>query len=99
VYGWWVAWRGEGQRSARRASDAPIAAVAAGYCVWLLYAAGLKYLLLSALLYAAGAGLYIWAKRQRDERPFTGQEWGILGVIVLLAVVAAAMLATGRLGL
>lgn len=32
-----------------------VAALATIYCLWLLYAAGLKYLLLSALLYAPGA--------------------------------------------
>ncbi|MFO5979658.1 arginine-ornithine antiporter, partial [Klebsiella pneumoniae] len=31
-----------------------IAGIAAAYAVWLLYAGGLKYLLLSALLYAPG---------------------------------------------
>jgi arginine:ornithine antiporter/lysine permease len=31
--------------------------LAAVYCAWLLYAAGLKYLLLSALLYAPGAAI------------------------------------------
>lgn len=99
IYGLSLAWRGEGESNAKRSSDMPVAAIAAVYCVWLLYAAGLKYLLLSALLYAAGAGVYVTAKRQRGERPFTGQEWALLVLICALAIGAAILLATGRLSL
>ncbi len=76
-----------------------ITALASGYCVWLLYAAGLKYLLLSALLYAPGAAVYLLAKRQRAERAFTSGERGVLAGLLLLAVVAAGLLATGGLSL
>ena len=99
VYGLFVASRGEGTAAAQNRSDVPIAAIATVYCVWLLYAAGLKYLLLSALLYAPGAVLYIVAKRQRAQRAFTGREMVILAVLVALALVAAGLLATGRLSL
>ena len=106
VYGLSLARRGDGNRSGsaeqgapRRPGDLPIAALATVYCLWLLYAAGLKYLLLSALLYAPGALVYLWAKKQRGQRAFTRSEWVILGGLVALALVAASMLATGRLGL
>jgi len=99
AYGLALTWRGEGDKHARHRSDTPVAALATGYCVWLLYAAGFKYLLLSALLYAPGVLLYAWAKRQRQERVFTAWEWAILAALVALAGVAATMLATGRLGL
>ncbi len=99
VYGLFVAARGEGTAAAQNRSDTPIAAIATVYCVWLLYAAGLKYLLLSALLYAPGAVIYIVAKRQRAQRAFTGREMVILAGLVALALVAAGLLATGRLSL
>ena len=103
VYGLSLARRSNGDGSTegapRRRGDLPIAALATVYCLWLLYAAGLKYLLLSALLYAPGALVYLWAKKQRGQRAFTRGEWVILGCLVLLALVAAAMLATSRLGL
>ena len=99
IYGLVLARRGEGAQGAARRSDTPVAAFASVYCLWLLYAAGLKYLLLSALLYAPGAALYLLAKRQRAERAFTGREWAILVGLLLLAGVAAWLLATGRLSL
>jgi arginine:ornithine antiporter / lysine permease len=99
LYGLSLAWRGEGAQAARSGSDTPVAALAAVYCLWLLYAAGPKYLLLSALLYAPGALLYVLAKKQRAQRPFTGAEWLILAFLLLLAVVAAVLLGAGRLSL
>jgi len=100
AYGLSLSWRGQGAKEApRHRSDMPVAALATLYCVWLLYAAGFKYLLLSALLYAPGVLLYGWAKRERQEQIFTAWEWAILAVIVALAVVAGVLLATGRLGL
>ena len=64
-----------------------------------MYATGLKYLLLSALLYAPGAALYLVAKRQRGKRAFTPAEWLILAALLLLALLAAGLLATGQLTL
>jgi arginine:ornithine antiporter / lysine permease len=104
VYGLRLAWQGEGEKLPEVAAhhpqrDIPIAALAAVYGVWLLYAAGLKYLLLSALLYAPGAAVYLFAKRQRGERPFTGREQLILAALVMLAAVSAWLLWAGRLSL
>jgi arginine:ornithine antiporter/lysine permease len=99
AYGLSLAWRGEGADDARHRSDVPVAGLAALYCVWLLYAAGFKYLLLSALLYAPGVLLYAWAKRQRQQRVFIAWEWAILAALVALAGVAGTLLATGRLSL
>lgn len=99
VYGLSLVWRGVGSQPTQRHSDAPVAALATVYCLWLLYAAGLKYLLLSALLYAPGAAVYVWAKRGLGQRSFTGREGLVFAVVVLLALVGAYLLATGRLSL
>ena len=103
-YGLKLAWTGEGQ-----ATDANIArraigftALAAVYCLWLLYAAGFKYVLLSALLYAPGAAVYLLAKKQRaggGSGSLTGGEWVILAGLLLLAAVSVVMLSSGRLAL
>jgi arginine:ornithine antiporter / lysine permease len=99
IYGLVLVWRGEGEVSTKRPADGSVAAIAVVYCAWLLYAAGLKYLLLSGLLYAMGIGVYIVAKKQRAEQPFTSQEWGLLILICLLAIASASMLISGRLSL
>jgi arginine:ornithine antiporter/lysine permease len=99
AYGLLLAWRGEGVKAAIKPTDVPIAGLATVYCLWLLYAAGFKYLLLSALLYLPGVVLYAWAKRQRQERVFTPWEWAILAALVALAGIAATLLIMGRLGL
>ena len=99
IYGLSLAWRGEGVVTARSRSDTPVAMIATGYCLWLLYAAGLKYLLLSALLYAPGAALYLLAKKQLSRKPFSGHEWFVLAGVLMLALAAAYLLGTGRLAL
>jgi arginine:ornithine antiporter/lysine permease len=82
-----------------RGRDAVIGALATAYCCWLLYAAGLKYLLLAALLYAPGVLLYGWARREKGARLFKPFEIVILIALVVLAIIAACLLSTGRLGL
>ncbi len=103
IYGLSLAWRSKDKHSIGSIKfgrgDTPVAALAVIYCLWLLYAAGLKYLLLSALLYAPGAVLYVVAKKQRAELPFTGREWVILASLLLLAAVASYMLSVGRLSI
>lgn len=102
-YGLSLAWRGEGDLSPGESRfsriDMPVATLAAIYCLWLLYAAGLKYLLLSALLYAPGAALYMIAKRQRGQRTFNVYERVILGLLLMLAAASAYLLSTGQLSL
>ncbi len=100
-YGLKLAWTGEGQEADKRSAGSAIGftALATLYGLWLLYAAGLKYLLLSALLYAPGAAVYLLAKKQRAQRPFSGAEWAVLAGLLLLAAASAAMLASGRLAL
>jgi len=80
-------------------SDMPIALLATVYCAWLLYAAGPKYLLLSALLYAPGALVYIVAKREATQRVFSPIEWAVFAALVLLALVAGWLLYAGKLAL
>jgi len=97
-YGFKLAARGEGDDGGGTL-DLPVAALASVYCLWLLYAAGTKYLLLSALLYAPGAILYFIAKRQGGKQAFAGGEKAMLAALLALAALAGWMLATGQLGL
>jgi arginine:ornithine antiporter/lysine permease len=100
-YAWIVALRGEGYPagSAARNRDMIIGVLATIYCFWLIYAAGLKYLFLSMILYAPGIVFYIWAKRERGEKPFNGFELLVAAFILVVGAIACYMLATGQVGL
>ncbi len=83
---------GEGYgKGESRTRDLVIGAVATVYGVWLVYAAGLAYLLMVALLYAPGMIFYWMVKRERGEAPFKGVE-GLIAVALLVAAAAAAWL-------
>ena len=79
------------------AGDAAIAAVATLYTLFLIYAAGVDKLLLSCILYAPGALLYVLARRERNLRVFRPAEALLFGVIVLGAVAGVVSVATGAI--
>jgi arginine:ornithine antiporter / lysine permease len=78
-------------------ADGVIAGIATFYTLFLIYAAGFDKLLLSCILYAAGAGLYVMARRERGLRVFTPPEAVLFGVLVLGAVAGIISLATGAI--
>ncbi len=93
--------RGETYEGARRQrmKDLLVGLIALAYAVWLLYAGGLKYLLLSALLYAPGVILFALAKREQGQPLFTAVEKGIFSCVVAGAGLAAYGLYGGGLSL
>lgn len=96
------AWRGTGYaapegRSRRR--DLAVGALATVYCLWLLYAAGPKYLLFSALLYAPGLLFFMRARREQGRPRLSRGEALAAGAIVAAACAAAYLLWTGAISL
>jgi arginine:ornithine antiporter/lysine permease len=75
--------------------DTLIAALAAVYTIFLLFAAGLKFLLLGFLIYAPGTLLYRMTRREQGKQLFTPPEWVVFGIAVVGAVVGLVGLATG----
>ena len=69
AYGYMISQRGETYqtRPEERKRDLIIAAIAVIYTIFMLYAGGLKYILLAAVLYAPGTILYIWARREQGK--------------------------------
>ncbi len=96
-----LAWRGEtyADDPAARNRDLLIAMVATLYGVWLLYAAGLQYLLLSALLYFPGVFFFVKARREANARVFEPFEIAIFAAQILAVLIAAYALYTGGLTL
>ena len=78
----------------RRRRDALLSLLALAYALWLVYAGGIKYLLLGALLYAPGALLYAWARRSHGRAVFSRREW--LGFLAMLAAAGVAALGLQR---
>ena len=91
-----LALTGEGYGSTEpRTKDIMIGGLATAYGLWLVYAAGLEFLLMCAVLFAPGILVYLKARRETGERAFSGLEWVIAVIIVLLAVLAAWLMLTG----
>ncbi len=101
AYALLLAVRGETYENAlrERKKDLLIGAIALIYAVWLLYAGGVKYLLLSALLYAPGVILFAKAKHELGKPIFTNVEKLIFTAVVIGALVAAYGLYDGFLTL
>jgi arginine:ornithine antiporter / lysine permease len=78
-----------------RTRDLVVAAVATAYTVFLLYAAGPKYMLLSLIIYAPGTALFVKARREQERQPFSRPELVIFAVSTIGAVVGVVALAAG----
>jgi len=72
-----------------------VAAVATLYTAFLLYAAGLKFVLVSLILYAPATLLFVKARREQGRRLFSPREAVICAVSVAGAVVGVIALGAG----
>jgi arginine:ornithine antiporter/lysine permease len=72
-----------------------IAGIATAYTVFLLYAAGPKYMLLSFVIYAPGTILFVMARREQGRTAFSARELVILVISVVAAVVGIVALVAG----
>jgi arginine:ornithine antiporter/lysine permease len=77
--------------------DLIVGIVATIYGIWLVYAAGLEYLLMCAILFAPGIIVFAMAKRERGKPAFVGFEWILAVAVAVIAVIAAYLLWTGRI--
>lgn len=75
--------------------DTVIAALASVYTIFLLFAAGMKFMLLGFIIYAPGTLLYFMTRREQHKQVFSPAEWVLFGVAVVGCVVGIHGLATG----
>lgn len=80
-----------------RTGDLVRAGLATLYAAGLVYAGGLKFLLLSLVIYAPGTLLFIVAQKERGHRVFTPAELLLFAIAAGGAVLAVYGLATGRI--
>jgi arginine:ornithine antiporter/lysine permease len=82
-------------RPQERTRDLIFASIAVIYTLFLVYAAGMKFLLLSAILYGPGTILYFWARREQNKPLFTPIEWAIFIVTMIGCIIGIHGLVTG----
>ncbi|AWM60116.1 arginine-ornithine antiporter [Stutzerimonas stutzeri] len=101
AYGLLLGLRGEGYEGApgERRKDLLNAAIATLYAMWLVYAGGMQYVLLSALLYAPGVLFFAKAKHELGQPVFTTIEKLIFAAVLIGAAIAAYGLYDGFLSL
>ncbi len=80
-----------------RLRDACRGAVATVYSLGMIYAGGLKFVLLSAVLYAPGTLLFILARREQNRKMFKPVEGLIFSAIIAMALVGIFSLASGAI--
>lgn len=88
------------QANENRTKDIILGIIASVYALWLVYAAGVSYLLLTMILYAPG--IYIFMKVQKekkDEKLFNKFEMVAAAIIFLLAVWAIIELVLGKISI
>jgi arginine:ornithine antiporter/lysine permease len=100
-YGLKLTQRGETYEVApeQRRGDLIYAAIATIYTIFMIYAGGLKFLLLSCILFAPGTLLYYMARREQNLRVFTALELLLFLAIAAGAVAGIYGLATGAITL
>jgi arginine:ornithine antiporter/lysine permease len=97
LYGFLIAKRGEtyNTRPKERTRDLIIAGIAVVYTAFLIYAAGMKFLLLSAILYGPGTVLYFWTRLEQGKKVFTPIEWIIFIAAVIGCIIGIHGMVTG----
>ncbi len=102
AYGLMIAKRGETYdvRPGERQRDLILAGLAVAYTIFMLYAGGLRYILLAGILFAPGTILYYIARREQGLSMFTkASDWVVFGVIVAAAIYGVYGLATGSIAI
>jgi arginine:ornithine antiporter/lysine permease len=97
AYGLLLVTRGETyeKQPQERTRDMIFTGLAVIYTLFLIYAAGMKFLVLSAILYGPGTALYFWARGEQNKKIFTPIEWVIFIATMIACAVGIHGLVTG----
>lgn len=96
-YGFLLALRREtyDTEPAQRSRDLIVAGIATLYVAFMIYAGGLKFLLLSSILYAPGTLLYVQVRREQNMPVLVGVEWIVLAAAAIGCLVGIYGIASG----
>lgn len=84
-------------RPQNRSRELFVAGLATFYTVFLVFAAGLEFLLLSLVIYTPGTVLFVMSRREQNRRLFSPVELVILVIAVAGFVTGVTALATGAI--
>ena len=85
-------------KAADRAKNLFVGVVASVYAIWMVYAAGVGYLLLTMLLYAPGIVIYYLVQKEANvKQVFTKTDLAISAALIVFAVAAIYGLVTGAI--
>lgn len=99
LYGFKLAYSKETYTQGLSKKDLAVAGIACIYTVSMLLAGGVKYILLSALIYGPGTALFIRAMSEQGKQTFSSKERFVFGVIVITAVIALLALIFGYISI
>ncbi|GGK91124.1 basic amino acid/polyamine antiporter [Nocardia jinanensis] len=88
-----------GDRAATRRADLLIAVLATLYTVFLLYAAGPRFVLVSLIFYAPVTFLFVRARREQERRVFAPAEAALFALVAIGGVLGVIALAAGWISL
>jgi len=86
-------------QSRERILDLICGAVATLYAFGMIWAGGMKFLLLSAIIYAPGFLLFFMARREQGKAPFNAMEWVVFVVLVVAAIFGIYGLVAGAVSI
>jgi arginine:ornithine antiporter/lysine permease len=78
-----------------RQRDLIVALIAVVYTAFMIFAGGMKFIVLSAILYGPGTLLYIWARREQNAKVFKTGDIVIFAVAIVGALVGVYGLISG----
>jgi arginine:ornithine antiporter / lysine permease len=101
AYGLKLAWTGEtyGVQERARKVDWIRSTIATVYIAGMIYAGGLKFLLLSSILYAPGTWLFLLAKREQKQQVFKPVEAMMFAALMIAACAGVYALAVGAISI
>lgn len=82
-----------------RTRNIMVGVIASIYSIWLIYAGGMKYLLLTMVLFFPGVFIYAWVQKENGKKIFKPYEWVIFAVIAILFAVCIFQMVTGQINI
>lgn len=68
------------------------------YSIYVIFAVGIKYLILSVLFYAIGSLLFIKAKREQKKQP-KPWEWAVIMLLLIGSLIITGLILSGKIKL